>query len=135
MTRSRAVADGVQVITPNPKTSGGARWYYLAAWAYADRACDGDEAAIRRVVERHDAARNREDWKALGQLFTEDAEWFDWSASMLEIGTDAGPVVGVLTVELLASAVYAQSYEGGTIFTITLQQAPALPARAAETAA
>jgi sulfate/thiosulfate-binding protein len=30
------VKDGVQVITPNPKTSGGARWNYLAAWAYAD---------------------------------------------------------------------------------------------------
>lgn len=28
--------DGIQVITPNPKTSGGARWNYLAAWAYAD---------------------------------------------------------------------------------------------------
>src|SRR5690606_32264225 len=28
------VRDGVQVITPNPKTSGGARWNYLAAWAY-----------------------------------------------------------------------------------------------------
>ncbi|HEY6670723.1 MAG TPA: sulfate ABC transporter substrate-binding protein [Methyloceanibacter sp.] len=30
------VKNGVQVITPNPKTSGGARWNYLAAWAYAD---------------------------------------------------------------------------------------------------
>jgi sulfate transport system substrate-binding protein len=30
------VADGVQVITPNPKTSGGARWNYLAAWGYAE---------------------------------------------------------------------------------------------------
>lgn len=30
------VADGVQVITPNPKTSGGARWNYLAAWAWAE---------------------------------------------------------------------------------------------------
>ncbi|MDO5611766.1 MAG: sulfate ABC transporter substrate-binding protein [Paracoccus sp. (in: a-proteobacteria)] len=29
--------DGVQVITPNPKTSGGARWNYLAAWAWAER--------------------------------------------------------------------------------------------------
>lgn len=29
--------DGVGVITPNPKTSGGARWNYLAAWAYADK--------------------------------------------------------------------------------------------------
>ena len=31
------VKDGVQVITPNPKTSGGARWNYLAAWAWADK--------------------------------------------------------------------------------------------------
>jgi sulfate transport system substrate-binding protein len=31
------VADGVEVITPNPKTSGGARWNYLAAWAWAER--------------------------------------------------------------------------------------------------
>lgn len=31
------VQDGVEVITPNPKTSGGARWNYLAAWAWADK--------------------------------------------------------------------------------------------------
>ncbi|NBZ86017.1 sulfate ABC transporter substrate-binding protein [Stagnihabitans tardus] len=31
------VADGVEVITPNPKTSGGARWNYLAAWAWAQK--------------------------------------------------------------------------------------------------
>lgn len=31
------VVDGVEVITPNPKTSGGARWNYLAAWAWAER--------------------------------------------------------------------------------------------------
>lgn len=31
------IAEGVQVITPNPKTSGGARWNYLAAWGYAER--------------------------------------------------------------------------------------------------
>ena len=31
------IRDDVQVITPNPKTSGGARWNYLAAWAYAER--------------------------------------------------------------------------------------------------
>lgn len=29
------VKPGVEVITPNPKTSGGARWNYLAAWGYA----------------------------------------------------------------------------------------------------
>ena len=32
------IKEGVEVITPNPKTSGGARWNYLAAWAYADQA-------------------------------------------------------------------------------------------------
>lgn len=31
------IAEGIQVITPNPKTSGGARWNYLAAWGYAER--------------------------------------------------------------------------------------------------
>ncbi|SEN72584.1 sulfate transport system substrate-binding protein [Paracoccus alcaliphilus] len=31
------IAEGVQVITPNPKTSGGARWNYLAAWAWAEK--------------------------------------------------------------------------------------------------
>lgn len=36
------VAPGVQVITPNPKTSGGARWNYLAAWAYGLRRSAGD---------------------------------------------------------------------------------------------
>jgi sulfate transport system substrate-binding protein len=36
------LAEGVEVVTPNPKTSGGARWNYLAAWGFAlDRALDG----------------------------------------------------------------------------------------------
>lgn len=39
------VRPGVGVITPNPKTSGGARWNYLAAWAYAARKYGGDAAA------------------------------------------------------------------------------------------
>jgi sulfate/thiosulfate-binding protein len=38
------IKDGVEVITPNPKTSGGARWNYLAAWAYANATFGGDEA-------------------------------------------------------------------------------------------
>lgn len=44
------VKDGVEVITPNPKTSGGARWNYLAAWAWADRAYGGDGDKIRDYV-------------------------------------------------------------------------------------
>ncbi len=40
------VNSGVQVITPNPKTSGGARWNYLAAWAWAEREYDGDRSKI-----------------------------------------------------------------------------------------
>jgi sulfate/thiosulfate-binding protein len=39
------VKPGVSVITPNPKTSGGARWNYLAAWEYARRKLGGDEQA------------------------------------------------------------------------------------------
>jgi sulfate transport system substrate-binding protein len=39
------VKPGVQIITPNPKTSGGARWNYLAAWAWALRNGGDDEAA------------------------------------------------------------------------------------------
>lgn len=42
--------EGVSVITPNPKTSGGARWNYLAAWAYADRKFDGDEAKVKGFI-------------------------------------------------------------------------------------
>jgi len=38
------IKDGVEVITPNPKTSGGARWNYLAAWAWAHKALGSDEA-------------------------------------------------------------------------------------------
>jgi sulfate transport system substrate-binding protein len=41
---------GVQVITPNPKTSGGARWNYLAAWGYALRKFNGDDAKVRDFV-------------------------------------------------------------------------------------
>ncbi len=39
------VKDGVEVITPNPKTSGGARWNYLAAWAYAKQQTGTEEGA------------------------------------------------------------------------------------------
>lgn len=41
------VKDGVQVITPNPKTSGGARWNYLAAWAWANKQFGGNQDQIR----------------------------------------------------------------------------------------
>jgi sulfate transport system substrate-binding protein len=44
------VKPGVQVITPNPKTSGGARWNYLAAWGYALRQPGGNDAKARDFV-------------------------------------------------------------------------------------
>ena len=44
------VKPGVQVITPNPKTSGGARWNYLAAWAHALKKSGGDEAKAKEFV-------------------------------------------------------------------------------------
>lgn len=40
------VKPGVAVITPNPKTSGGARWNYLAAWAYAEKKAGKDEDKV-----------------------------------------------------------------------------------------
>jgi sulfate transport system substrate-binding protein len=45
------VKPGVQVITPNPKTSGGARWNFLAAWAYGRKA-GGSDAAAETYVKR-----------------------------------------------------------------------------------
>ena len=46
------VKPGISVITPNPKTSGGARWNYLAAWAYALKQPDGSEQKAQDFVRR-----------------------------------------------------------------------------------
>ncbi|MCW5627185.1 MAG: sulfate ABC transporter substrate-binding protein, partial [Burkholderiales bacterium] len=44
------VKPGVSVITPNPKTSGGARWNYLAAWAFASKKFAGDDKKITEFI-------------------------------------------------------------------------------------
>src|SRR5471030_178279 len=44
------VKPGIQVVTPNPKTSGGARWAYLAAWAWAAKAPGGNAAKAKDFV-------------------------------------------------------------------------------------
>ena len=44
------VKPGIQVVTPNPKTSGGARWAYLAAWAYAEKAPGGNAGKAKDFV-------------------------------------------------------------------------------------
>jgi len=46
------VKPGISVITPNPKTSGAARWNYLAAWGYALKQSGGDETKARDFVSR-----------------------------------------------------------------------------------
>jgi len=43
--------EGIGVITPNPKTSGGARWNYLAAWAYANKLYNGDQPKIKEYIK------------------------------------------------------------------------------------
>jgi sulfate/thiosulfate transport system substrate-binding protein len=53
---SDLIKPGVSVITPNPKTSGGARWNFMAAWAWALKQPGGDEASARRYV--HDLYRH-----------------------------------------------------------------------------
>lgn len=45
------IKEGVEVITPNPKTSGGARWNYLAAWGYALKVNNNDEAKAQEYVK------------------------------------------------------------------------------------
>lgn len=45
------IKEGVEVITPNPKTSGGARWNYLAAWGYALKASNNDETKAEAFVK------------------------------------------------------------------------------------
>jgi sulfate/thiosulfate-binding protein len=49
---SDLIKDGVEVITPNPKTSGGARWNYLAAWGYALKQNGNDEAKAQEFVQQ-----------------------------------------------------------------------------------
>jgi sulfate/thiosulfate-binding protein len=46
------VRPGISVVTPNPKTSGGARWNYLAAWAWALRQPGGNDASAKSFVAR-----------------------------------------------------------------------------------
>jgi sulfate transport system substrate-binding protein len=45
------VAEGVEVITPNPKTSGGARWNYLAAWAWAEKNGQDPQAFVKALFQ------------------------------------------------------------------------------------
>ncbi len=45
------VKPGIKVVTPNPKTSGGARWNYLGAWGYALKKNGGDEAKAKDFVK------------------------------------------------------------------------------------
>ena len=60
----------VQVITPNPKTSGGARWNYLAAWVWAERQPGGSEESAREFVRKMYANGPVLDTGARGALTT-----------------------------------------------------------------
>ena len=46
------IKPGIQVIAPNPKTSGGARWNYLAAWAYAEKTLGKGESEAKEFVAK-----------------------------------------------------------------------------------
>jgi len=46
------VRDDVSVVTPNPKTSGGARWNYLAAWAFAQEKFNDDEEKVKDFIKK-----------------------------------------------------------------------------------
>ena len=46
------IRDDVSIITPNPKTSGGAQWNYLAAWEYAKEKYNGDETKVKAFIKK-----------------------------------------------------------------------------------
>ena len=61
---------GVEVVTPNPKTSGGARWNYLAAWAWAKKQPRGTDATAQEFVRKIYANTKVLDSGARGALTT-----------------------------------------------------------------
>jgi len=64
------VAPGVQVITPNPKTSGGARWNYLAAWGFElARALDGDLSRLASASPEELARAQAQAEQFVGELY------------------------------------------------------------------
>jgi sulfate/thiosulfate-binding protein len=64
------LADGVEVVTPNPKTSGGARWNYLAAWGFAlDRALVGGLARLAEAPSEEVARARVEAEAYVGALY------------------------------------------------------------------
>ncbi len=46
------IRDDISIITPNPKTSGGAQWNYLAAWEFASEKFNGDETKIKEFIKK-----------------------------------------------------------------------------------
>jgi sulfate transport system substrate-binding protein len=60
------IRPGVQVITPNPKTSGGARWNFLAAWAYAAGVAGRDLSTEAGQKDLAEAVRNAKEFPAYG---------------------------------------------------------------------
>ena len=67
-----------------------------------------DDAAIRRVIQRQDEARERGDWKALGQLFTEDADWLTSTGEWRK---------GRAQIERSVAQAGATTYKGGSFAT------------------
>jgi sulfate transport system substrate-binding protein len=64
------LADGVEIITPNPKTSGGARWNYLAAWGFAlDRALGGNVDRLASLGEAERATAHAEAEAFVGAVY------------------------------------------------------------------
>jgi sulfate/thiosulfate-binding protein len=67
---SDLLADDIEIITPNPKTSGGARWNYLAAWGYAlDRALGGSLDGLAALDAAKLAAAQAEAEAFVGELY------------------------------------------------------------------
>lgn len=72
--------EGVEVVTPDPKTSGGARWNYLAAWGYALKRELGDLAKLKDPKEADAVAKAQEKARELVKAIMHNVKVFDSGA-------------------------------------------------------
>lgn len=74
------VRPGIEVITPNPKTSGGARWNHLAAWAYSLKKSLGDLARLNDPTAANDVAKAQEEARTFVQALYKNVPVLDSGA-------------------------------------------------------
>ena len=80
------IREGVEVITPNPKTSGGACWNFLAAWAYQQERDENDEEQTKAFMKK---------------LLTVHGERFEFETNMIIESKEAGVQINQIPIETI----------------------------------